>query len=75
MIKKLGLHSESPTLVTMYSEATSASIVETNVKATNKCLFKVLSITVINQQVESLYDITDKNKSPIKRNADCYILI
>ena len=72
MIQKLGLHSKRPTLETTHStsDATPASIVETNVKATNNCLFKVPTITVINQQIKSLHDIMDKNKSPIKHNAD-----
>ena len=61
-----------PTLETIYStsEAMHASILETNVTSTNNCLFKVPSITVIYQQINSLYDIMDKNKSPIKPNTD-----
>ena len=68
----MGLHSERHNLETTHStgEATSATIVETNVTATNNCLFNVPSITVINQPIKSLYDITDKNKPPIKRNAE-----
>ena len=52
------------------SEATSGSIVDTNVMATNNRIFNVSSITVINQQIKSLNDITDKNKSPKNYKAE-----